>query len=246
MHALDRLTEDVDGKVRIRSNPPLIVPLSDMPDDKLCNDMRNTILEGFESYLHSLPDHVSHFLQRYRPVDFAHKVVGVGSVGTRCWILMLEGNDRNDPFFLQIKQAGKSVLESYLPVSQYKNAGQRVVEGQRVMQTVSDSFLGWSGVTISNHDYYWRQLKDWKYSVDVDNVDSEMLEHLADTRGWTLARAHARAGDPIAIAGYLGNEKTFDKAIVEYAARYADTNEQDYASFRAEIEDGRLEAADLI
>ena len=244
-HVLDRLAEEVDGRFRIRSDLPLIVPLRDMEDKAGQNDMRDFVLESFTEYKQNISDHMSHFLQQYQPVDFALKVVGVGSVGTRCWILMLEGLNHKDPFFLQIKEANKSVLEEYLPHSQYRNAGQRVVEGQRLMQTVSDSFLGWSRNQTRGHNYYWRQLKDWKFSADVENASRSQLMHHAELRGWTLARAHARSGDPIAISGYLGTEKTFDHAIVEFSERYADTNEQDYTAFLAEIEDGRLDACEL-
>lgn len=244
-HALDRLAEEADGRYRIRSEQPLIVPLRDIPDPSLREETRDMILESFEDYLQNVPDEISHFLQQFHSIDFALKVVGVGSVGTRCAILLLEGRDRNDPFFLQIKQANKSVLEEHLPRSRYRNAGRRIVEGQRLMQTVSDIFLGWTKSTSGGNHYYWRQFKDWKASADVDNTNRKQLDLFAGNRGWTLARAHARAGDPIAISGHLGPGKTFDRAIVEFAERYADLNEQDYAAFVAEIESGRLEAAEL-
>jgi len=244
-HAMFRLTEQVGGTYRIRSEPPLLVPIRHIPDASLGDEIRRTSLDNLKGYMRNLPDHLDTILRKYRPVDFAIKVVGVGSVGTRCYILLLEGRDHDDPLFLQIKQASESVLEEHLPKSRYRNAGRRVIEGQHLMQTVSDIFLGWStGSTTGNH-YYWRQLKDWKFSADVDNATRNNLEGFASLRGWTLARAHARTGDPIAISGYLGSGKTFSRAMVEFAERYADQNELDYRAFAGEIERGRLEAAEL-
>ena len=243
-HALDKLAEEVDGKYRIRSEPPVLIPLRDLPHGYGRDEIRETMLDSYEQYFANVPDHIEHLLRKFRPIDFAVKVVGVGSVGTRCFILLLEGRDRGDPLFLQIKQANESVLEEHLPPSRYQNSGQRVVEGQRLMQTVSDIFLGHMGSAATGNHYYWRQLKDWKGSADVDNVDNEELHILARNRGWTLARAHARTGDPIAISGYLGFEKTFDRAVVEFAENYADQAELDHATFVAEIESGRLEAAE--
>jgi uncharacterized protein (DUF2252 family) len=243
-HALDKLAEEVDGKYRIRSEPPVLIPLRDLPHGYGRDEIRETILDSYERYYASIPDHIEHLLRKFRPIDFAVKVVGVGSVGTRCFILLLEGRNREDPLFLQIKQTDRSVLEGPLPPSRYENSGRRVVEGQRLMQTVSDIFLGHIEGAANGNQYYWRQLKDWKDSVDVDNVDSEELHILARNRGWTLARAHARVGDPIAISGYLGSEKAFDRAIVEFAENYADQAEFDHATFVAQIETGRLEAAE--
>lgn len=244
-HARDRLTEKVDGKYRIRNEPPLLVPVRDISDTSLREEIRHTSLDNLKGYLRNVPDHLDHILRKYRAVDFALKVVGVGSVGTRCYVVLLEGRDEDDPLFLQIKQATPSVLEEHLPKSRYRNAGRRVVEGQHLMQTVSDIFLGWSTGSTTGHHYYWRQFKDWKFSADVDNATRENLERFAATRGWTLARSHARAGDPISIAGYLGSGKAFTKAVVEFAERYADQNELDYEAFAGEIESGRLEAAEL-
>jgi uncharacterized protein (DUF2252 family) len=188
-----------------------------------------------------VPDQVEHVLKRFRPVDFAIKVVGVGSVGTRCFITLFEGRDSNDPLFLQTKEATRSVLEDVLPASRYQKCGRRVVEGQRLMQTVSDVFLGHLGSEVG-HEYYMRQLKDWKGSADVENEDEASLKQLADLRGWTLARSHARSGDPVAIAAYIGNDRTFDRAIAEFSARYAKQTEQDHEAFTEEIRSGRLEA----
>jgi uncharacterized protein (DUF2252 family) len=245
MHALQKLAEEVGGKYRIRSERPLIVPVRDIKKKYRGEDVRTLAMNAFEEYKQTVPDHIGHLLGKYRLVDFAVKVVGVGSVGTRCFILLLEGRDRQDPLFLQIKQATKSVLEEHLPNSPYRNPARRVVEGQRLMQTVSDIFLGYNKTTTHGHSYYWRQLKDWKGSADVDSATLEELQAFSQTRGWTLARAHARTGDPIAIAGYLDDGKNFDRAVTAFAEQYADQCEQDYAAFVSEIESGRLEAEEV-
>lgn len=246
LHVLDKLAEEVDGRYRIRSEPPLIVPIRDLPDQAAVVAAGESAQNAFDDYLETLPDNVGHLLKEYRPVDLALKVVGVGSVGTACSILLLEGRDRHDPLFLQIKQANKSVLEEFLGPSPYENAGQRVVEGQGLMQTVSDIFLGWTRADATGNHYYLRQLKDWKASSDVDDATRKQLDAYARVRGWTLARAHARSGDPIAIAGYLGRGKSFDRALVEFSETYADQNQLDYEAFVGEIQNGRLEAAELI
>jgi len=242
--ALRKLAEEVDGKYRIRSEPPFLVPLRDVPHKFDREQIHEMVVSSLEQYFASVPDHVEHLLRNYKAVDYAVKVVGVGSVGTRCFIVLLEGRDRQDPLFLQIKQANKSVLEEHLPASRYKNSAQRVVEGQRLMQTVSDIFLGFMAGKISGHHYYWRQLKDWKGSVDVDNASYENLGDWARNRGYTLARSHARSGDPIAIDAYLGADETFERAVVEFAEQYADQAESDHAAFVAQIESGKLEAAE--
>ena len=244
-HVLDKLAEEQGGKLRIRSQPPLIVPLRDIPDQSSRETLHHSIMESYEQYLTQVPDEIEHLLKQYRPLDFAVKVVGVGSVGTRCFIMLLQGRDQNDPFFLQIKQANPSVLEEYLGASHYPSNGQRVIEGQKLMQTVSDLFLGWTAHTSSGNDYYWRQLKDWKASADVESISEKHLHGIASYRAWTLARAHARSGDPIAIAGYLGKDKTFARAITAFAERYANQNDRDYADFTGRIDSGELEAAEL-
>ncbi len=179
-------------------------------------------------------------------VHLARKVVGVGSVGTRAWILLLLGRDDTDPLFLQIKEAGSSVLEPYLGKSEYRNHGQRVVEGQRMMQAASDIFLGWirnpKGIDGKQRDFYVRQLWDWKTSVDLDTILPRGLEIYADVCGWTLARAHARSGDRVAIASYLGKSDVFDRALTDFAFAYADLNERDYAAMQAAVSSGRLTA----
>lgn len=177
-------------------------------------------------------------------VDLARKVVGVGSVGTRCWILLLLGRDGDDPLFLQIKEAQASVLESHLGKSVYDNHGQRVVAGQRLMQTTSDIFLGWlrSSETLDGveRDFFVRQLWDWKTSVDLDTILPEGLELYGEVCGFLLARAHARSGDRIAMASYLGKSDGFDRAIAEFAVAYADQNERDYAVVRQAADEGRI------
>ncbi len=242
LNALDKLAEDVEGRYRIRNDPPFLLPIRCLPDRYHGDRMREKAHRVFDDYRDTLPDHIRLLFNKFEPVDLAVKVVGVGSVGTRCFITLLQGRDRGDPLFLQIKEAGRSVLEEYLPKSRYELSGQRVVEGQRLMQTVSDVFLGWT-VGRDNH-YYVRQLKDWKLSSDVENADEEDHHVYARIRGWTLARAHARSGDPIAIAGYLGKKDSFDIAVTEFAEMYAKQNQEDYEAFKTEIDEGRLEASE--
>ena len=242
LQALDKLAEEVDGEYRIKSQPPLLVPLRDLTE-RLDYASEETLIRGaFEEYAETLLPERKVLLDRFHPVDMALKVVGVGSVGTRCWILLLEGRDRGDPLFLQMKEATYSVLAEHLGPSRFKNHGRRVVEGQRLMQTVSDIFLGWTRHPGEGRDYYWRQLRDWKGSVNIDGLDDEGLFGYAQACGWTLARAHARSGDPIAIAAYLGSSETFDRALIEFADRYADQNQLYYENFLEAIRSGRLEA----
>ena len=244
-HALDRLAESVDGQDRIRSEPPLLIPLRDIVDRSTKDDVEERILNSLEEYHQNCPDDVEFLLRKFRPVDFAIKVVGVGSVGTLCSIVLFEGRDRNDPLFLQIKEAGTSVLEEHLPASRYENSGERVVQGQRLMQTANDIFLGWTSGKVSGNHFYCRQLKDWKTSADVENASYAKLMYLGRHRGWALARCHARSGDPNAVSGYLGTGKKFDRAITEFAAKYADQNDEDYKAFIAEIQSGRLESSEF-
>jgi uncharacterized protein (DUF2252 family) len=229
--AMAKLTEEVDGKFRIRSDPPFLVPLRDVQDEDERRQLQDMTLSFFEEYCKNVPDHVECLIRQYRPIEVAMKVVGVGSVGTRCFILLLEGRDRSDPLFLQFKQSGPSVLEEHLPASRYRNSGRRVVEGQRLMQTVSDIFLGHLEGAETGRHYYVRQLKDWKASVDVDDASAKHLQDFAVSRGWTLARAHARTGDPVAVASYIGSDKKYDRALTEFACRYADQAEHDHAAF---------------
>ena len=189
-------------------------------------------------------------LESYRYVDLARKVVGVGSVGTRCWILLMLGRDGQDPLFLQVKEAYDSVLEPALGRSKYRTHGQRVVEGQLLMQAASDIFLGWirtkGGPGGVDRDYYVRQLWDWKTSVDVETITARSLAVYAQVCAWALARAHARSGDRIAIASYLGKSDAFDRAIVDFAAAYSDLNESDYKALAKAVRDGRVKAEERI
>lgn len=240
--ALDRLVEEVDDECRIKSEPPLLEPLRDLSEKVGRSDLERLAREGYEAYVSGVSSECRALLQNYRPVEAALKVVGVGSVGTPCWILLLEGRDRNDPLFLQMKEATSSVLADHLPASPYKNQGQRVVEGQRLMQTVSDMFLGWSHTSETGRDYYWRQLRDWKGSVDIEHMGADDLNSYASLCAWTLARAHARTGDSAAISGYLGKSDRFDRALAKFAESYADQNERDYQVFVEAIRSGQLDA----
>ena len=244
MQALSKLAELVDGKYRIVSQPPIVVPARDLaatyglsPDQVV-----PVIHEQFRAYRATLQDDRRHLLERFEVVDMARKVVGVGSVGTRAFIVLLEGRDAQDPLFLQIKEATASVLEPYLRKSRYRQHGERVVQGQRMMQAASDIYLGWTkGLDVRRH-FYWRQLRDMKGSVEVEAMAPIGLTFYARTCGWTLARAHARSGDAVAIAGYLGRSDAFDKSITDFSERYADQNERDYEEFVTAVKSGRLEA----
>ncbi len=200
------------------------------------------IHEQFRAYRATLQADRRHLLERFEIVDAARKVVGVGSVGTRAFIVLLQGRDEHDPLFLQIKEATASVLEAYLPKSRYRQHGERVVHGQRMMQAASDIYLGWTkGLDVRRH-FYWRQLRDMKGSVLVEAMTPLALTFYAGICGWTLARAHARSGDPVAIAGYLGSSDAFDRSITNFSERYANQNEQDYQEFVKAARSGRLDA----
>ena len=202
----------------------------------------HVVHEQFRAYRATLEDDRRRLLERFEFVDMAHKVVGVGSVGARAFIVLLQGRDQNDPLFLQVKEATASVLEDHLPKSRYKQPGQRVVQGQRLMQAASDIYLGWTKGAEAGRFLYWRQLRDMKGSADVESLSPTALAFYAHWCGWTLARAHARSGDPIAIAAYLGESDAFEKSVTDFAERYADQNEQDYQAFTAAIASGRLNA----
>ncbi|MGA9373110.1 MAG: DUF2252 domain-containing protein [Solirubrobacterales bacterium] len=244
LRAFDRLTQRENGSVRIVSDPPLIVPI----DEFLGVDpaiVEERLMEVFTAYKGTLDRDVRHLVEGYRFVHAAHKVVGVGSVGTRAWILLLLGRDTGDPLFLQAKEAQTSVLEPYTQASEFKQQGRRVVEGQRLMQAASDIFLGWvtaEGPDGKNRDFYVRQLWDGKGSAVVERMTAKTMALYAKLCGWTLARAHARSGDRIAIAAYLGKGDRFDRAICDFAEAYADQNERDYKEVAAAVEGGRLEA----
>jgi uncharacterized protein (DUF2252 family) len=244
LQALSKLGEVVDGQYRIVSQPPVIVPLRELRSRYGIDAERPgpIVREQFRNYRATLEDDRRHLLERFEFVDFARKVVGVGSVGTRAFIILLQGRDAHDPLFLQVKEATRSVLEAYLPRSRYRHHGERVVMGQRLMQAASDIFLGWTiGVDARRH-FYWRQLRDMKVSAIVEGMAPTPLAVYAQLCGRTLAKAHARAGDPVAIAAYLGSGDAFDRAIVDFAKRYADQNEKDYEEFLSAIKSGRLEA----
>ncbi|MFN8160276.1 MAG: DUF2252 domain-containing protein [Solirubrobacterales bacterium] len=251
LKAFDRLVEEVDGEPRIISDPPLVVPLDELIDDEAVRgQVQGQIRQLLASYRESLKGDRARLFDGYHFVDLAHKVVGVGSVGTRAWIVLMVGRDRGDPLFLQAKQAEASVLEPYAGASEFDNHGRRVVEGQWLMQASSDILLGWlpaRGVDGIDRDFYVRQLWDGKRSIKVEMLLPPGLARYGAACGWTLARAHARSGDEIAIASYLGKGESFDEAIADFAAAYADQNEADYAALSDAAEEGRIEVErDLI
>jgi len=251
--AIQKMTEIVDGKLRIISDPPVIVPLRELIAENMGEDKAEKFDEAaIERLVHAVlaeyrltltPDK-RRLIDSYTPVDVAHKVVGVGSVGTRAWIVVMRGADEEDPLVLQIKEAQASVLERFVGKSEYKKHGQRVVAGQRAMQSASDMLLGWCSIpdaqTRKNKHYYVRQLWDGKGSIDLSKLDSERLKTLSRACGRTLAHAHARTGDRFAIAAYLGKSDKFDKAIAQFASIYADQNELDYARFMQAFETGEI------
>jgi uncharacterized protein (DUF2252 family) len=248
LQALSKLGELVDGQYRIVSQPPIVVPARELEATYgLSGDqVGRMIREQFRAYRATLRDDQRHLLERFRVVDMARKVVGVGSVGTRAFIVLLQGRDEHDPLFLQVKEATASVLEDHLPKSRYRQHGERVVCGQRMMQAASDIYLGWTkGADVTRH-FYWRQLRDMKASAEVEAMAPYELTFYARICGWTLARAHARSGDPIAITEYLGEDDQFDQAITDFAKGYADQNERDYQAFTKAIRSGRLEALEGI
>jgi uncharacterized protein (DUF2252 family) len=243
--ALDKLTDVVDGARRIVSDPPLIVPVEELYPELESESMMRTLLDLVRQYRQSLPTDRRHLLEQFQVSQMARKVVGVGSVGTRAWIILLHGPRQEDVLFLQAKEAEASVLERFTKKSQYANHGARVVAGQRLMQASSDILLGWQraqGVDGVTRDYYIRQLQDWKGSVDTDTALPQGMQAYGELCAHTLARAHARSGDRIAVAAYLGNNATFDKSLARFSEAYADQNERDYEAFSAACRSGRLEA----
>ena len=239
LQALRKLAVSVDGRYQIRSDPPVLFPLRELPGNEDAAALEAVAYEAFDSYRETLNDDRRWLLERYRPVDIGVKVVGVGSVGTRCLIILLEGRDEGDPLFLQAKETGPSVLEDHLDPSPYDNAGRRVVEGQRMVQAQSDLFLGWTE-SSAGHQFYIRQLRDWKGSVEVEEGTPNQMRFYAQLCGRTLARGHARSGDAVAIRAYAGKGDTLDRAIGEFAETYATQNQADYGQFMAAIETGRL------
>jgi len=249
MRAFAKLTEQVNGQPRLISDPPLIVPLRELVQDQSARAELEGALHGmFLRYVQTVPRDLRTLLEGFRYADLARKVVGVGSVGTRCWVLLLLGRDERDPLFLQIKEAQTSVLEPLIGRSRFGNHGRRVVEGQRLMQAASDIFLGWvrSDVTLDGEvrDFYVRQLWDWKASADLQAIRPEGLAAYAEACGWILARAHARSGDRFAVSAYLGKGDSFDRAIAAFATAYADLNERDHDALVQAVKAGRITATE--
>jgi uncharacterized protein (DUF2252 family) len=245
MRALGKLTTDVGGQRRIISDPPLIEPIEDVFADEQAEAIYEQVRAVLGQYRRTLQSDRKHLLGYFSLVQAARKVVGVGSVGTRAWILLMDGGDGTEPLFLQAKEAQPSVLAAWCGRSQYRNQGERVVAGQHLMQAESDIFLGWTHVTGPDgidRDYYVRQLKDWKFSMPIEQMIPSGMKAYASLCGWTLARAHARSGDRVALAAYLGGSAKFDQAIAGFAETYADQNERDYAALQAAVKDGRAEA----
>jgi uncharacterized protein (DUF2252 family) len=244
LQALSKLGELAGGKYQIISQPPVIVPERDLAATYglSAGEAGQAIREQFRAYRATLQDDRRHLLEQFEIVDAARKVVGVGSVGTRAFIVLLQGRDTADPLFLQVKEATASVLEEHLGKGRYRNHGERVVQGQRLMQAASDIYLGWTKGLDARRHYYWRQLRDMKGSALVESMTPPGLGFYGRICGWTLARAHARSGDPVAIAGYLGATDAFDKSVTDFSQAYANQNEQDYQQFMTAVRSGRLQA----
>ncbi|HEX4483598.1 MAG TPA: DUF2252 domain-containing protein, partial [Solirubrobacteraceae bacterium] len=245
LSAFSKLTRIVDGEPRFAADPPLIVPIADLQEGGGAQTFE-MLDERLGAYRASLPHERRVLLEQFRLTDFARKVVGVGSVGTRAWIALLFGDDRRDPLLLQMKEAERSVLEQFLPRSRFANCGRRVVTGQRLMQASSDIFLGWlhvdAGLDGRARDFYVRQLKDWKGSAEIEQMVPKGLATYGRLCGWTLARAHARSGDRVAIAAYLGRGPSFERALVQFADAYAEQNRRDYDALSAAAASGRIAA----
>nr|WP_235488908.1 DUF2252 domain-containing protein [Streptomyces roseoverticillatus] len=245
LHAFQRLTAVVDGTRRIAADPPLLVPLGDLMTDDSRAELEERLRRLVERYGRSLASDRRHLLDQFRMADAARKVVGVGSVGTRCWIVLMLGRDDDDPLILQAKEAGPSVLAPFVRPSPYDNEGQRVVCGQRLMQAVSDILLGWeraAGFDGRQRDFYVRQLRDWKGTARPETMPPGRLQAYGELCGATLARAHARSGDRIAIAAYLGGGDAFERALAEFAEAYADRNEHDFHALAEAVRRGRVTA----
>jgi uncharacterized protein (DUF2252 family) len=247
MQTVAKLCRDVDGQPRILSDPPLLVPIAELiPGDTDRATFQSSVAGLVGQYRRTLETDRRFLLDQYEVSDMARKVVGVGSVGTRCWIVLMLGRDTGDPLFLQVKEAERSVLSRFVGASRYANQGQRVVAGQRLMQASSDIFLGWqrtqAGLDGKTRDFYVRQLRDWKFSLDIATMLPAGMQAYGEVCGWTLARAHARSGDRIAIAAYLGGSDVFDKAIAQFAALYADQNERDHQALADAAAAGRITA----
>ncbi|MFE4670343.1 DUF2252 domain-containing protein [Streptomyces sp. NPDC056716] len=248
MKAFDKLTTVTAEGRRIAADPPLITPLDQLLDDPSEEGREKELRSLVENYARTLPAERRHLLRHYRLVDMARKVVGVGSVGTRCWVLLLRGRDDDDPLLLQAKEAGESVLAAHTGGDPYDNQGRRVVTGQRLIQTSSDIFLGWThetGLDGQPRDFYVRQLWDWKGIARPETMDPRLLTLFGRLCGASLARAHARSGDPIAIAAYLGGGDSFDRALSDFAQSYADQNERDFEALGTAVREGRIRAEQM-
>ena len=247
LRAFSKLTRTVNGEPRLISDPPLIVPIAELVGERGLGDrdVDQWMRDLLRAYRGTLRGEVRRLVDGYRCVDLARKVVGVGSVGTRAWIALMLGRDGDDPLFLQVKEAQRSALEPFLSPSEFANQGQRVVEGQRLMQAAGDVMLGWIrtvGLDGQERDFYIRQMWDWKLSADVGAMRPVALELYSELCGETLARAHARGGDAVAIAAYLGRGDRFDRALADFAEAYADQNERDYAALVDAVDSGRVQA----
>ncbi|OEJ29889.1 hypothetical protein AR457_33330 [Streptomyces agglomeratus] len=249
LQAFAQLTRDTAEGRRIAPDPPLVTPLRDLVTDASHGQGEQGRVEALlDGYAANLSSERRHLLRQYHLADVARKVVGVGSVGTRCWILLLLGRDDDDPLLLQAKEAQESVLAEHTDGDRYDNQGRRVVAGQRLIQTTSDIFLGWThgvGLDGQARDFYVRQLRDWKGIARPDTMDSGLLRLFGQLCGACLARAHARSGDPVAIAAYLGGSDRFDRALTTFAQSYADRNERDYEALRSAVRSGRIRAKSL-
>jgi uncharacterized protein (DUF2252 family) len=244
MQALSKLATKAGGQWRIISDPPLIEPVEEVFPNAQASAIRKVIRGMVGNYQRTLQSDRKYLLEHFTLAEVARKVVGVGSVGTRCWIALLGAGDGIEPLFLQAKEAQASVLARYCGRSKYASQGERVVAGQHLMQAESDIFLGWTRATDTDgvdRDYYMRQLKDWKFSAPIEQMNPSDLAVYSGMCGWTLARAHARSGDRVALAAYLGGSDKFDQAIADFAEKYADQNERDYAALQAAVKDGRAE-----
>jgi uncharacterized protein (DUF2252 family) len=244
MQALGKLTTVVDGQRHIIADPPMIVPVEEVFSDIQADALYKQLQAVLGKYRRSLQTDRRHLLEQFAMVQVARKVVGVGSVGTRAWVVLMETGDGIEPLFLQAKEAQPSVLADYCGHSKFRNEGERVVAGQHLMQAQSDIFLGWTRATGADgvdRDFYVRQLRDWKFSLPIEQMVPVGMTIYAQLCGWTLARAHARSSDRVALASYLGGSAKFDQAIAEFAETYADQNEQDYAALQAAVKDGKAE-----
>jgi uncharacterized protein (DUF2252 family) len=245
VRALERLTHRVDGKLQLVSSPPLVIRAEELLPAEEYRQLEGVVRDFIRNYRQTLLIDRRHLVEEYRYVDIARKVVGVGSVGTRAFIILLVGRDESDPLFLQIKEAQASVLEPYVGRSRYAKHGERVVNGQRLIQAAPDIFLGWEHIQLFHdlpQDYYVRQLWDWKVSAEIATMTPRVLRVYAEICAWTLARAHARSGDRVAIAAYLGKNTAFAQAIATFSVAYANQNERDYAALAEAVKSGRIKA----